>query len=424
MNNKVDKIHTKWDNIVFDIKEDISTYKPLNSIVESFQEANYRASAYLTYIGAKFNHYTNRWDFDGNIICTYDNFLVFNGKLTVEFGYIKGDFICINMGLIYTEGLPDSCNELILEGNNITDFICNTDAKVYILSYNNISCLNIYPSDNTYHIDISNNNLIYLPFFNDIHLNYFDCSYNLNLNNLTNCPNSDIIKASNCNIYHLSDSILCTNTVSSLNLSFNRLKDLKNIPAFISLNCSNNSTLTSANGINYLSIEEQKHIDEIDLSYTSLENLNFIPENIYDLNVESTNICSFDSNSLKNVYTLTISHCNNFTGSYINKDLNITNLYLDEGLTKDLSIFTYNVGRICNYTTHQSVYFFNNKINEIENLNSLDYYNMYIDHLYENYLLKHQTLEVIMDQYNIPNEYEQIIKNCLNSTKTVNKFNL
>lgn len=324
--------------------------------VTTVEEARRRAEGYLNWIGATWNEVLYQWDFDGDIVCEPENFLIFDGELTVQFGDIKGYFVCDDVGLISTVGLPTYCNELHIIHANLGDLNWLPSANVYNLRNCGITSIaNEQFSEHAYHIEISHNKLAHLPDMTNLNLQEFDCSHNL-LQTLQGAPVADKFRADSCNIREFTEdgSTLFENIIEMMSLSNNDLRSLKGIPPVRVLDISSNYDLHSFMGIEKACrINEGVHeyrdsFREIDASHTGISKLDFLPKAVYKLNMDRTNLWNLKSNTCDSIWTLYAHSCQSLKTGSLGSEMHVADMYIDDNCTciKTLAGFRDNVHKI------------------------------------------------------------------------------
>lgn len=365
------QVQTEY-GLVNTLEKSLDIYIPNinNREVNSYEESKERAENYLKYIGAKFNIETNKYDYNGDIICTKENFLVYNGKLTIEFGYISGIFVCDEIELNNTYGLPYECSQFYLIGNNIKHLNYLPKSKIYVLHYNNIEIIDDYLFDiNCIHIDLKNNSLFLLPINNQLNLEYFNCSYN-NLLTLDNAPISEVYIASyNLLEYITHDKkLLHDNEMITIDISCNNLHSLEGLPLSRELIANNNMNLFSCKGI---IDSNDKHINEqrnIDLGFTSIKNLDYLPSVVFELNISFSNIVNLESNTAHYIKNLYVYDCKYLKAKILERNYFILKAYTNNDTflnnTYKVSKYIKNINNDDNYNIEHR--FYNEKNNSIE----------------------------------------------------------
>lgn len=410
----------------------------------TFSDAQRRARGYLEWIGAKYNPFTDEWDFSGNIICSKKNFLVYEGHLTVNFGNIDGYFVCCEMELRSLHGFPKQCYELHLSYNDIETIDWLPHASAYVLVSNNIKYINAEFSSYAWHIDLSHNNLTSLPNLRNNYLEYFDCSFNKGLYCLDGAPYAKHFNSNNCDLIRITsneNSLLFYDFCDFFDVSGNNLTSLKGVPPCKTLDASINGNLLSAEGIYESSTfakEDDKAFEEIRLNSTGLRSLDHLPKSVFRVNLDYTYIETLDSNTTEMIANLYCHGCRRLENGDANGKIYINELYLDnisENLT-DFSKFTRNVRKITFNTSNDQMKlhrdFFNSMNDDVPDYGKLnqydhDYFLMFLNFLVDiNHIRIGDTdqKEYLTTKFKWPNEFIPYLENFMNSKVAVKKFML
>ena len=152
------------------------------------------ASDYLKAKGFVFEN--GLWNYNKSVIIEhkYRSILIDDGKLTVKFGKIDGDFNIQGGGtdnkLTSIEGLPTDCKKLDITYNEITNLEGLGNIKSLDAANNMITSLKGSPKIIEGSFDVEDNELTTLLGGPEHVHGFFDCSEN-NLTDLQGCPTTD-----------------------------------------------------------------------------------------------------------------------------------------------------------------------------------------------------------------------------------------
>jgi len=405
----------------------------------TFDEYRRRAEGYLSWIGAT-QDISGLWDYEGDIECLPETFLVYNGQLTVSFGKISGYFMCNGMGLISLIGIPTECQEFHISSNNITEIDYLPISYAYDLSHNQITFI----KDNAFcnyanHIDISNNHLVFLPNMKSLYLQLFDCSFN-RLTHLTTAPfaNRFLANSNKLTEFTNNDRILFNTPIQYLDISYNYFQTLVGIPPVKNLVAGQNFILKSLKGLDdaYNLFNDPKELKEIftdiDFSGSLIESLDYLPKYSYRVGVTGTKITNLKSNTCESVYYLIAEKCNDLKLN-TKPDFKIYELHTspnehDRGfkpISKKVHNITYKADSMLITTSHE-IEFYNTtgKNAKIENKFRENYHLMFLKFLYDNKYISKKTPGVTIDNYHWPKGFEETIRNSAKSLESVAKFAL
>lgn len=411
---------SSWDNDATATKPYVKVEDFKKDFHLSFDEAKKRAEGYLTWIGAICND--GLWDFDGDLNVLPHTFLVYDGKLTVNFGNITGNFICCDMGLNDTYGLPISCLKLLLEQNELTYIYYLPKAIDYRLKDNHIKHIaDVVFNKDAINIDISKNWLERLPDMSDLNLEYFNCSENT-LENLNGFPNvSYIFNASLNQLSYISDTDMDFE-VESFNVSSNVLTTIINLPKTSNLNLKNNLQLKSLEGLKKPSVG-MKSLNISDTNILSIKEIRFL---IFQAEMNNTSIYDFScGNKLGCVYAL-----NSDLTTFEKSDLEIMNLVISDETKFSTFYSIYNkINNIsCSRVNTNSklkveIDFFNKIKQENLPISEQEYYEKFLNQVVNEKAIKNNP-DTIISSFRWPESFHERIYNLAKSEETVTKFSL
>jgi hypothetical protein len=419
-----------------------------NTEVQSLEEATRRAEGYLHWIGATKNDLTGAWSFDGDIECDEENFLIYEGQLTVWFDRVEGYFACDDMGLTCTSNLPNYCQELHIIHANLGRVNWLPDANVYNLRNCNITYIaHDIISEHCHTIDISHNPIESLPNLRKLGLSEFDCSYT-KIQTLQGAPYADKFRAASCKIREITidGSLLFDVPSEFMDLSNNDLISLKGIPPVKNIDLQHNHELHSFKGLEeacmlYPDNENYKDVfREINANDSGIQSLDYLPRAVFKLQLDGTSISNLSSNSCESIWTLYLHRCFNLESGDKTNKISIGDLYLDEkcSLIKSFATFRNQVHNISYPSLEDGLKmerdFFNSMNSSASGEetkkafkydNEEDYYDRFlgfIDNDERNWLP--DDFYDAIKMFNFPESYHKKLENYLTSKAPIKRFNL